>query len=101
MGVQVLGTPYGAPALAKLRQVVEERKRVDPLAPVTVVTPSTIAGTVARRHLARALERRPAARRPGDRRVRRVHSPDRSAGSIRADASGVSGRPQRVWPGST
>ncbi|HEY7813748.1 MAG TPA: hypothetical protein VIC62_10945, partial [Nakamurella sp.] len=93
MGLQVLGTPYGAPALAKLVQVVEERKRADPLAPVTIVTPNTIAGTVARRHLARAMR---AAAGGHDRQATDGSGvstrADRSAGSIRADASGVSGR---------
>ena len=80
MGLQVLGTPYGAPALAKLLQVVEERKRADPLAPVTIVTPNTIAGTVARRHLARAMR---AAAGGHDR-----QATDGSGVSTRADAVG-------------
>ena len=53
MAVRLLGTSYGAPALAALHEVVADHKRTDPLAAVTVVVPNTVAGTVVRRHLAR------------------------------------------------
>lgn len=49
----VTTTPYGAPALAALQTVVSRLKRDDPMASVIVVAPSQLAGTVARRHLAR------------------------------------------------
>ncbi len=48
-------TAYGAPALDSLQDVVAEVKADDPMAPVTVSVPTNIAGTVARRHLARGL----------------------------------------------
>ncbi|TKJ28389.1 PD-(D/E)XK nuclease family protein [Blastococcus sp. CCUG 61487] len=46
---------YGREALEELRDVVREAKQGDPLAPVTVLVPSNIAGIVARRFLARGL----------------------------------------------
>jgi RecB family exonuclease len=55
MTVRLIGTPYGGPAFRTLLSVVADHKRDDPLAPVTIVAPSTIAGTVARRYLARTL----------------------------------------------
>lgn len=55
MAVKVSVTAYGAQALETLRAVVAEVKRHDPMAPVTVLVPSNIAGIVARRHLARGL----------------------------------------------
>jgi RecB family exonuclease len=42
-------TRYGAAALETLRQVVGELKGSDPMAPVTVLVPNTLAGIVARR----------------------------------------------------
>ncbi len=53
MGVRVETSSYGAPALEALEAAVAAAKRSDPMAPVTVITPNNIAGTVARRHLAR------------------------------------------------
>ncbi|MDN5765564.1 MAG: PD-(D/E)XK nuclease family protein [Humibacillus sp.] len=55
MAVVVSSTRYGADALAELRRVVGQVKRVDPLAPVTVLVPNNVAGIVARRHLSRGL----------------------------------------------
>jgi RecB family exonuclease len=55
MTVRLIGTPYGAPAFRALHAVLADHKRQDPLAPVTILAPSTIAGTVARRYLARSL----------------------------------------------
>ena len=52
MGTRVETTAYGAAALERLRAVVAERKRDDPLAPVTVLLPNNTAGLTARRHLA-------------------------------------------------
>jgi hypothetical protein len=49
---------YGAPAYDELRRVVAAAKADDALAPVTLVVPSNLAGTIARRTLARM-------RRPG------------------------------------
>ncbi|NUU18472.1 PD-(D/E)XK nuclease family protein [Cellulomonas humilata] len=48
----VTTTAYGVPALTALRTIVSHLKRDDPMAPVVVVSPSQLAGTVARRHLA-------------------------------------------------
>jgi len=46
-------TTYGRPALEVLRTLVGEAKAGDPMAPVVVLAPTQVAGTVARRHLAR------------------------------------------------
>jgi hypothetical protein len=48
-------TAYGRAALEELRDVVREAKNGDPMAPVTVLVPSNIAGIVARRFLAHGL----------------------------------------------
>jgi len=50
--VQLHPTAYGAAAYDVLREVIERVKRDDPLAPVTLIVPSNLAGTVARRTLA-------------------------------------------------
>ncbi len=55
MTVQVTATAYGQPALWALKDAVAEVKRNDPMAPVTVLVPSNIAGIVARRFLAHGL----------------------------------------------
>lgn len=55
MAVRLTVTAYGAEALEALRTVVADAKRDDPMAPVTVLVPTNIAGIVARRHLARGL----------------------------------------------
>ncbi|MGF0117434.1 PD-(D/E)XK nuclease family protein [Promicromonospora sp. Marseille-Q5078] len=51
--LRTVRTPYGAPALDALRAVVSELKQRDPMTQVIVVAPTHLAGTVARRHLAR------------------------------------------------
>ncbi|MGC0143972.1 PD-(D/E)XK nuclease family protein [Pseudactinotalea sp. Z1732] len=51
--LQHITTAYGLPALDRLHAVVNQVKAEDPMAPVLVLAPSNIAGTVARRHLAR------------------------------------------------
>ncbi|WP_431837064.1 PD-(D/E)XK nuclease family protein [Cellulomonas sp. Y8] len=48
-----IATAYGRPALEALRTAVAGVKVDDPMAPVTVLAPSQVAATVARRHLAR------------------------------------------------
>ncbi|GII98240.1 ATP-dependent helicase/DNAse subunit B [Sediminihabitans luteus] len=58
-------TPYGAPALDRLRSVVSELKQHDPMRQVVVVAPTQLAGTVARRHLARHGIDRPRTTGPG------------------------------------
>lgn len=50
-------TAYSAHALDVLREIVAEVKADDPMAPVTVIVPTNITGTVARRHLARGLRK--------------------------------------------
>jgi ATP-dependent helicase/nuclease subunit B len=50
--LEVLPTPYGRPALRRLRAAVAAAKAGDPLAPVTVVVPSNHVGVTARRALA-------------------------------------------------
>lgn len=55
MGAHVSFTVYGREGLEALRTVVAEAKKDDPMAPVTVLVPTNIAGIVARRHLARGL----------------------------------------------
>jgi ATP-dependent helicase/nuclease subunit B len=54
MGTRVETTAYGAAALDRLREVVAELKRPDPMTPVTVLLPNNIAGLTARRFLASA-----------------------------------------------
>ena len=54
----VTWAPYGSAAYAQLTAEVAEAKRSDPLAPVTVLVPTNLCGTVARRHLARGLDGR-------------------------------------------
>ena len=49
---QVRWTAYGAQAQGELREVITEAKRTDPLAPLTVVVPSDLAGVLTRRFLA-------------------------------------------------
>lgn len=51
--VRVTWTSYGAPALDELARVVESVQSGDPLAPVTVVTPSPAVAVATRRALAR------------------------------------------------
>ncbi len=53
MGVRVETSSYGVAALESLGSIVAAAKRSDPMAAVTVITPTNIAGTVARRYLAR------------------------------------------------
>ncbi len=55
MGTRVETTAYGAAALNRLRDFVAERKRDDPMTPVTVLLPNNTAGLAARRHLAAGL----------------------------------------------
>src|SRR4051794_9099462 len=43
---------YGAVAYAELRRVVGVSKAADPMAPVTLIVPSNLCGTIARRTLA-------------------------------------------------
>jgi RecB family exonuclease len=52
LGVDVITTPYGPPALEALARVVAAAKSGEPLAPVTVVVPSNHVGVTARRNLA-------------------------------------------------
>ncbi len=55
MTARVVSTSYGHPALEALSHVVSEAKVNDPLATVTVLTPSNLAAITARRHLAQGL----------------------------------------------
>lgn len=55
MTARVICAAYGRAALDALRQVVSEAKAEDPLAAVTVLAPSNLAGVAARRHLAQGL----------------------------------------------
>lgn len=50
---QLIMTPYGADALARLREVVAQAKRRDPMTMVTILVPHHLAGIVARRDLAK------------------------------------------------
>jgi len=52
-GARLQITPYGAPALRALEAMVAVRKAGDPLRPVTVVMPSSLAALTVRRSLAR------------------------------------------------
>ena len=52
MPIQEETTAYGAPAYDRLRGVVAAAKRDDPLAPVTLLVPTNLCGTIARRALA-------------------------------------------------
>lgn len=52
MGTRLETTAYGAAALDRLRAVVAELKRDDPMTPVTLLLPNNTAGLVARRRLA-------------------------------------------------
>jgi RecB family exonuclease len=52
---RVIGTGYGRAALDALRSVVAELKADDPMAPVTIILPTNLAGIVARRYLAAGL----------------------------------------------
>ena len=52
MGIEVLTTPFGAPAAACLRELVDAAQGDDPLAPVTILVPSNSVGVGARRSLA-------------------------------------------------
>lgn len=53
--MRVVTTAYGASALAALGEVVGAAKRADPMAPVTVIVPTNLAGIAARRHLAQGV----------------------------------------------
>ena len=55
MGTRLETTAYGAAALDRLREVVAEVKRDDPMTPVTLLLPNNTAGLVARRRLAAGL----------------------------------------------
>lgn len=55
MSARVITTRYGADALVRLRDVVGTAKAKDPMAPVTVLVPSNLAGIAARRFLARGV----------------------------------------------
>ncbi|MDE0604565.1 MAG: PD-(D/E)XK nuclease family protein [bacterium] len=51
MGIEVICTPYGPPATERLGEQITAVKNGDPLAPVTVVVPTNIAGLAVRRAL--------------------------------------------------
>ena len=51
MGIEVICTPYGPPATERLGEQIAAFKNGDPLAPVTVVVPTNIAGLGVRRAL--------------------------------------------------
>lgn len=50
--METVWTGFGRPAYGALRAAVADRKRADPLAPVTVLVPTNLAGTHVRRALA-------------------------------------------------
>jgi RecB family exonuclease len=52
MGIRLLACAYGRAALDELTSAVAAAKTDDPMAAVTVVVPTNVAGIVARRHLA-------------------------------------------------
>lgn len=52
MGTRIETTSYGVEAVERLRGVVAEHKRDDPMRPVTVLLPNNTAGLIARRMLA-------------------------------------------------
>ena len=54
-GLRLRWTPYGTPAYAALRTVIAELKHADPLAAVSLIVPTNLCGTVARRALAAGL----------------------------------------------
>ena len=51
MSIQVVCTPYGSPATERLGEQIDAHKNGNPLAPVTVVVPTNIAGLATRRAL--------------------------------------------------
>ena len=51
MSIEVICTPYGPPATKRLGEQIAAFKQGDPLAPVTVVVPTNIAGLATRRAL--------------------------------------------------
>ena len=51
MSIQVVCTPYGSPATERLGQQIDAHKNGNPLAPVTVIVPTNIAGLATRRAL--------------------------------------------------
>ncbi len=51
MGIEVICTPYGPPATERLGEQITALKKGNPLAPVTVVVPTNVAGLGARRTL--------------------------------------------------
>lgn len=51
MSIEVICTPYGPPATQRLGEQIAAFKQGDPLAPVTVVVPTNVAGLAARRAL--------------------------------------------------
>lgn len=55
MPVRCVSTAYGPEALDAVRDVVAEAKAGDPMAPVTLLLPTNLAGVVARRRLAHGL----------------------------------------------
>ncbi|HEX9992596.1 MAG TPA: hypothetical protein VGB14_06690, partial [Acidimicrobiales bacterium] len=104
--------PFGAPARAVVHAVVEEVKAGDPLAPVTVVVPSALAGLSLRRALAarpggsvgvRAVSLPEVAALLGAPRLvaagRRPLTPVRRGALVRAALAGGDGRGLGIAPG--